>query len=155
MGLPVARAETEITRAILEFLHRLPGVLAWRQNVGAFVGEHKGKKRFVQFGRPGMSDILGAVTLNCETTCELWEAILEPSIEAGRMKQADDRGFAILLAIEVKRPGESPTPAQRRFLEAVMRAGGVAFVATSVEDVRREFVSRKIGGLHRAVGAGG
>ena len=46
------------------------------------------------------------------------------------------------LAIEVKRPGWRPTPAWRKspqaaFLAAVTRAGGVAFVARSVEEAVR------------------
>lgn len=38
------------------------------------------------------------------------------------------------LAIEVKRPGKNPTKEQRNFLDAVVKAGGVAGVARSVED---------------------
>ena len=40
-----------------------------------------------------------------------------------------------LLAIEVKRPGKGPTEDQQRFIDNVNRSGGLAFVATSVEDV--------------------
>lgn len=40
------------------------------------------------------------------------------------------------LAIEVKRPGKNPTPEQANFLDAVLKAGGVAGVARSPEDVR-------------------
>lgn len=42
------------------------------------------------------------------------------------------------LAIEVKRPGLSPTEKQSKFLDAVNRAGGIGFVAHSVDDVVRE-----------------
>ena len=45
------------------------------------------------------------------------------------------------LAIEVKRPGKSPTVEQRNFLDAVTKAGGVAGVARSVEDAM-EIISR-------------
>lgn len=41
------------------------------------------------------------------------------------------------LAIEVKRPGKRPTDIQDEFLTRVGQAGGVAFVATSVEDVKK------------------
>jgi len=41
------------------------------------------------------------------------------------------------LAIEVKRPGGKPTPQQEAFLDAVKQAGGLAFVATSTDDVER------------------
>ena len=43
------------------------------------------------------------------------------------------------LAIEVKRPGEVPTPEQHAFLNMVNDNGGVAFIATSVEDVQEWF----------------
>lgn len=39
--------------------------------------------------------------------------------------------------IEVKVPGKKPTEHQDEFMEAVRKAGGVSFVATSVDDVRR------------------
>jgi hypothetical protein len=37
----------------------------------------------------------------------------------------------------VKRPGEKPRPEQERFLRAVVDCGGIAIVASSVEDVER------------------
>ena len=61
---------------------------------------------FYRFGIKGMADILG---------------VLYPT---GR-----------ILAIEVKRPGEKPTAEQQRFLDDVNGSGGLAFVATSVQDV--------------------
>ena len=39
------------------------------------------------------------------------------------------------LAIEVKRPGEKPTPDQQEFLDRYSSAGGICFVARSVDDV--------------------
>lgn len=39
------------------------------------------------------------------------------------------------LAIEVKRPGGKPTEAQQLFLHEVNRAGGLAFTASSVDEV--------------------
>ena len=41
---------------------------------------------------------------------------------------------AVFLAIEVKRPGGKPTQAQQEFLDKVNEAGGLGFVATSVQD---------------------
>jgi len=43
------------------------------------------------------------------------------------------------LAIEVKRPGNKPTPNQVEFISNVNKHGGIAFVATSVEDVEKMF----------------
>ena len=42
------------------------------------------------------------------------------------------------LAIEIKRPGEKPTDKQQAFLDEVNARKGVAFLATSVDDVIRE-----------------
>lgn len=40
------------------------------------------------------------------------------------------------VAIEVKRPKQKPRPTQLAWLDAIERAGGVAFWATSVEEVQ-------------------
>jgi len=41
------------------------------------------------------------------------------------------------VAIEIKRPGQSPTKLQCAVIEQIQDAGGVAKVVTSVSDVRR------------------
>lgn len=48
--------EKDIQRAILQYLS-LKRVFHWRNNTGAFTGEHNGKRRFVQFGAVGSPDI--------------------------------------------------------------------------------------------------
>lgn len=40
------------------------------------------------------------------------------------------------IGVEVKRPGNKPTPKQLVFLQRVQRAGGMAITATSVEDLQ-------------------
>lgn len=40
------------------------------------------------------------------------------------------------LQIEVKKPGEVPTKAQFAFMDGINRCGGIAFYATSVQDVK-------------------
>jgi len=42
------------------------------------------------------------------------------------------------LAIEVKAPRGKPTEAQERFLDDFRKAGGIGFVARSIDDVERE-----------------
>lgn len=44
---------------------------------------------------------------------------------------------ARLLAVEVKRPGENPTPEQQSFIDSVNGDGGLAFVARSISDVQK------------------
>jgi len=40
------------------------------------------------------------------------------------------------LAIEVKIPGKNPTPEQKKFINNINKAGGIAFVARSADDVK-------------------
>lgn len=42
-----------------------------------------------------------------------------------------------IVCVECKRPGQHPTAAQAAFLDRVQRSGGLAFVATCVEDVAK------------------
>jgi hypothetical protein len=44
-----------------------------------------------------------------------------------------------LLAIEVKRPGKKPTTAQSAFIAQIVRDGGTAFWADSVESALEQF----------------
>jgi len=43
------------------------------------------------------------------------------------------------MAIEVKRPGEEPTALQTTFIERIKASGGIAFTATSLEQVKVMF----------------
>lgn len=45
-----------------------------------------------------------------------------------------EKGRAVFVAIEVKKPGEGPTEDQQTFIDNVIRMGGIAGVARSVED---------------------
>ena len=99
------RKEGDLVRVILQYL-ALIHVPAWRSNTGAVSTVYKGRKRFIRFGFPGVSDILG---------------IVPPS---GR-----------LLALEVKSPTGRVTEAQLRFLQQVNAAGGLGFVARSLAAV--------------------
>lgn len=49
--------ERDILKTILDYL-KLRRVFHYRQNVGAFIGSHKGKTRFTRFGVPGIPDIV-------------------------------------------------------------------------------------------------
>lgn len=99
--------ESEIQKSILDYLKIRYHDCVWRNMVGAArIQQPNGKTNFVQFGKVGMSDIMGVIP------------------PGGRF-----------LAIEVKRPGGKPTQAQEEFLSMVKAAGGIAFVATSLDDV--------------------
>lgn len=106
-GLPPP-LERDIQSAILQFLRAHPKV-AWiaRMNTGGMHrDDDEGRTRYIPFAFVGCSDILG---------------------------QLKDGRF---LAVEVKRPGNGPTPEQTAFLETVCRHNGVGFVARSVDDAQ-------------------
>ena len=42
------------------------------------------------------------------------------------------------IAIEVKKPGKKPTEKQVEFLQEIEDAGGIGFVATSIDDVKQK-----------------
>jgi len=98
----MARPEAAALIEVLKALRAHPAV-AWveRQNTGAT----RLGNRFVKFGWPGCSDVLG---------------------------QLHDGRF---LAVEVKAVAGRLSPEQIVFLERVRAAGGVAFVARNCRDV--------------------
>ncbi len=90
MGMEQTRPEVDIQHDILELLEMHPAI-AWAKRMN--VGRAKMGQRWVMFGFPGCSDIIG--------------------------QMADGRFFAC----EVKKPGEKPTEAQQRFLDQVAVKG--------------------------------
>ena len=48
------------------------------------------------------------------------------------------------IGIEVKRPGEKPKPIQIAFIDAINKLNGVAFYATSVEEVKKNLQDNNI-----------
>ena len=110
------RPERELRNAILTLL-RAHGIAAWPTGVGAFPAEYGGKRRFLKVGTKGMSDIVGIMP----TT----DGVHTYGPLVGRF-----------LAIEVKNPGGKVSPEQTAFLQTVTRAGGIGFVAHSVDDVK-------------------
>ena len=50
--------ESCVVRACLDYL-KIRGILAWRNNTGAVMEKGNGKQRFIRYGFPGSSDIIG------------------------------------------------------------------------------------------------
>ena len=100
-------SEAQILKAIMQLLHKHPKVgRAWRQNSGTATYESNGKTRYVRSNTAkGMSDIMGI-------------------LKDGRT-----------LAIEVKSAKGVVMAHQHEFLNSIAIAGGIAFVARSVDDV--------------------
>lgn len=84
------------------------GHFVYKSGTGSFRMSYKGKERFVRMGVKGLADIIG-------------------THKEGRS-----------IAIEVKVPGNKPTEDQLAFLAEVHGRNGIAFVATSVDDVIKE-----------------
>jgi hypothetical protein len=102
--------ESAVLEAVLQLLAVHP-MCAWaaRFNSGAMAIGQGSERRYVRFHTmPGMSDVLGQLKAP-------W---------GGR-----------LVAIECKRAGMHPTPEQQSFLDTVNKAGGLALVATSADQV--------------------
>ena len=103
--------ETDCTRDILDFLTKA-GCYVWRNNSGAIQGKH----RFIKYGKPGSSDIIG----------------ISPT--------------GIFMAIEVKSNGEPLTKekdkgedSQEFFLKTIARKAGISIIAKSLQDVVGEY----------------
>jgi hypothetical protein len=97
--------ESVIQKQILDYL-KLKQVLCFKhRNVGIY---KRSTDRYIPLPEEevGISDIIGCLP------------------KSGR-----------LFAIEVKRPGKAPTPAQQNFLNKVSASGGLAMWATSLEEV--------------------
>lgn len=99
--------ERDTLKAIMALLHKHPKVgRVWRQNSGTFQKQYGSKTHYIRANTAkGMSDIMGI-------------------LKDGRT-----------LAIECKSPTGKVQPHQYEFLEAIRNAGGLAFVARSVDDV--------------------
>jgi len=100
-------SEASILRAIMQLLHRHPKVArVWRQNSGTFVKQYGDKTHYIRANTAkGMSDIMGI-------------------LKDGRT-----------LAIECKSAKGTVKAHQHEFLNSISEAGGIAFVARSVDDV--------------------
>ena len=100
--------ESEIQKAIMDYL-TLKKIWHMRLNTGAIAGEHKGKKRFVKFGKPGMADILATIKNSCGGMSLAW--------------------------IEVKRQGGKQTEDQKIFEQEVFEAGHNYLVVESLDQL--------------------
>jgi len=94
--------EANVLKAIRDYLDA-KGVVYIRNNSGAVVGEHKGKKRFFRFGSPGSADLIG-----CSSSGRFW-------------------------ACEVKAPGKKATKEQMEWLVNVRINDGYSIWVDNVD----------------------
>jgi hypothetical protein len=105
--------ERDVLAACLAFLQRHPRV-AWAKRMSTGVTrytDHKGVERFVRFGFNGCPDIIG------------------------QLRPVPPNPVGAWLAIECKSDSGEPTDEQQAVLDTINAAGGVAFVARSIDDV--------------------
>jgi hypothetical protein len=109
-------SETAILQDIRLALGQSPGIKIFRQNVGAYKDPRSG--RLVRYGlHTGSADLIG------------WQSVVITPAMVGQT-------FARFVSIEVKTPSGRLSPEQETWQAAVQKAGGIAVVARSVEDVR-------------------
>lgn len=98
--------EADIQKDVLQALHTL-GHAAWRINTMGVPIHRKGEEgHFRPAPTKGIADVLG-------------------------IRKRDGR----FIAVEVKQPGKKPSDDQEIFLDQVRRKGGIAIVATSIDDI--------------------
>lgn len=108
-------SEKEIESSILTYLRSI-NIFCWKvNNVGIWdQSRRRYRKASSHFVIKGISDIIGIINI-------------------GPFK-------GLMLCIEVKRPRtrNNVSVEQNEFISKIRESGGIAFVATSIEDVKRE-----------------
>ena len=109
-------SEAAIQQDIRLLLGSSPGIRAFRNNCGAYKDPRSG--RVIRYGlHTGSADLIG------------WQSVVITPEMVGQR-------FARFLSVEVKTPAGRVSPEQETWRQAVQKAGGIAVVARSVEDVR-------------------
>jgi hypothetical protein len=108
-------SEAAIQQDIRLALGQTPGLRVFRNNVGAIKDRNN---RLVRYGLvTGSADLIG------------WQSVVITEAMVGQR-------FARFLSVEVKTPTGRLSPEQETWRQAVLKAGGIAVVARSVDDVR-------------------
>lgn len=108
-------SEASLQQNIRLTLGKCPGVKLFRNNVGAYKDP---AGRVIRYGLvQGSADLIG------------WRTVVITQSMVGQ-------SVAQFVSVEVKSPTGRIRPEQLRWQDAVTRAGGVAVIARSVEDVQ-------------------
>jgi hypothetical protein len=107
-------SEAAIQQDIRLALGQTPGLRVFRNNVGAIKDRNN---RLVRYGLcTGSADLIG------------WQSVVITPAMVGQR-------FARFVSIEVKTPSGRLSPEQETWQTAVQKAGGIAVVARSVDDI--------------------
>jgi len=107
-------SEAAIQQDIRLALGQTPGLRVFRNNVGAIKDRNN---RLVRYGlATGSADLIG------------WQSVVITEAMVGQR-------FARFVSIEVKTPSGRLSPEQETWQAAVQKAGGIAVVARSVDDI--------------------
>ncbi len=107
-------SEAAIQQDIRLALGQTPGLRVFRNNVGAIKDRNN---RLVRYGLcTGSADLIG------------WQSVVITHAMVGQR-------FARFVSIEVKTPTGRLSPEQETWQAAVQKAGGIAVVARSVDDI--------------------
>ena len=117
--------ESALVRAVLAAYGAMPGVMLWRNNVGA---ARTADGRMVRFGQPGAADILGVV----KRTLEVRTVVNPDGFQPHESLRRETVGQAI--AIECKARGKKQSAAQRVWQAAFEAMGGVYVLAEKLSD---------------------
>jgi len=120
----IRATEIDLVRACLDWL-ALRRIKAWRMNnTGIFDPVKKVYRSF--HGLRGVSDILGIVPQTVEV-------------------DGEQVTFGNFLAIEVKKPGETPRVEQEEFLREVRARGGIGLCVHSLGELEQQMRAFPIG----------
>ena len=109
--------EGAVLKQIMDWL-AAEHLLSFRMNTGAVQSEHKGKKRFMRFGVPGMADILAFSSRDGECECQEYNRLIRE-----------------VVWIEVKAPKGKQSELQKSFQAQVEAEGHKYILAYDVSDV--------------------
>lgn len=108
-------SEAAIQQDIRLALGQCPGIRTFRNNCGAIKDRNN---RLVRYGLvTGSADLIG------------WQSVVITEAMVGQR-------FARFLSVEVKTPTGRLSPEQETWRQAVLKAGGIAVVARSVDDIK-------------------
>lgn len=126
-----AQKEGDISRDIMARAALMPDLRLWRNSIGTF----RAHGFHVRAGLPkGSADLIGVLTVNAYS----WRA------ESGAVGV---HRLGLLVAIEVKKPGEKPDAHQAEWLADVRTFGGFAAVVTSVDTFEQAIARARAGAL--------